>query len=49
MCGKGLCITCAKDKNCAFTKKYPVVYCEEFNDEQEKHGAVRSANKRHKN
>lgn len=46
MSGKGLCITCIKDKDCAFTKKYPVVYCEEFNDEQKKHAVVRKACKR---
>ncbi len=27
---KGLCITCVNDKECNFSRKFPVLYCEEF-------------------
>jgi len=33
---KGLCITCAYDKGCAFPRKFPVVQCEEFTTEEPK-------------
>jgi len=46
MSGKGLCVTCVKDKDCTFTKRYPVVYCEEFNFEQKKHFSAKKACKR---
>ena len=27
---KGLCSTCANDKECNFSRKFPVTQCEEF-------------------
>jgi len=30
MKNKGLCITCVNDKGCAFSRKFPVLQCEEF-------------------
>ena len=27
---KGLCITCVNDKECNFSRKFPVLQCEEF-------------------
>jgi len=29
---KGLCITCVNDKDCTFSRKFPVLQCEEFSD-----------------
>lgn len=29
---KGLCNTCVSDKDCSFSRKFPVLQCEEFND-----------------
>ncbi len=29
---KGLCATCAHDKDCAFRRKFPIWRCEEFTD-----------------
>jgi len=29
---KGLCMTCSEDKKCCFTRRSPVIYCEEFCD-----------------
>jgi hypothetical protein len=29
---KGLCRTCNSDKECIFTRRFPVLYCEEFSD-----------------
>ncbi len=31
---KGLCVTCANDKGCAFPRRFPVLQCEEFSDYQ---------------
>lgn len=30
MNNKGLCITCVNDKECNFSRKFPVLHCEEF-------------------
>jgi hypothetical protein len=30
MVSKGLCVTCAHDKNCVFQVRFPVLQCEEF-------------------
>lgn len=30
MKNKGLCITCVNDKGCTFSRKFPVLQCEEF-------------------
>jgi hypothetical protein len=32
MADKGLCISCVKDKECTFIRRYPVIQCEEFTD-----------------
>ena len=29
---KGLCETCVNDKDCTFSRKFPVWQCEEFSD-----------------
>jgi len=29
---KGLCETCVHDKECTFSRKFPVIECEEFSD-----------------
>jgi len=29
---KGLCLTCMNDKECTFSRNYPVLQCEEFTD-----------------
>jgi len=47
---KGLCITCANDKKCTFSRDFPVLYCEEFNNcerepeavEREKYKKIKS-------
>jgi len=31
---KGLCVTCVNDKDCTFSRKFPVLQCEEFSDYQ---------------
>jgi len=33
MPNKGLCLTCIYDKTCVFLRRFPVLHCEEFNDE----------------
>jgi hypothetical protein len=33
---KGLCSTCIHDKDCAFTRKFPVWHCEEFSNYEPK-------------
>ena len=30
---KGLCITCVYDKTCVFSRRFPVLQCEEFSDD----------------
>lgn len=30
MANKGLCITCDYDKTCTFSRRFPVLQCEEF-------------------
>jgi len=29
---KGLCRSCNAEKNCLFPRRFPVLFCEEFND-----------------
>lgn len=29
---KGLCETCVYDKECTFSRRFPVIECEEFSD-----------------
>lgn len=31
---KGLCVTCVNDKDCTFSRKFPILQCEEFSDYQ---------------
>ncbi len=31
---KGLCETCVRDKDCIFSRKFPVLECEEFDDHE---------------
>ena len=33
---KGLCSTCIHDKDCAFSRQFPVWQCEEFSDYEPK-------------
>lgn len=37
---KGLCITCVKNKGCSFGRKFPVLYCEEFDNYLPKSGKM---------
>ena len=30
---KGLCITCVWDKTCVFSRRFPVLQCEEFSND----------------
>jgi len=32
MGNKGLCETCVNDKDCTFSRRFPVLQCEEFSD-----------------
>jgi len=34
MDNKGLCITCVNDKECNFSRKFPIMYCEEFSTDE---------------
>lgn len=29
---KGLCVTCVNDKGCIFSRRFPILQCEEFSD-----------------
>lgn len=31
---KGLCETCVHDKECTFSRRFPVIECEEFDDRE---------------
>ena len=31
---KGLCETCVHDKECTFSRKFPVIECEEFSNQE---------------
>jgi len=34
MVKKGLCVTCVNDKDCIFSRRFPVLQCEEFSDNE---------------
>ncbi|MCX5706950.1 MAG: hypothetical protein NTW13_04760 [Candidatus Omnitrophica bacterium] len=34
MLSKGLCLSCKNDKSCIFARKFPVLECEEFSNEE---------------
>ncbi len=34
MQNKGLCVTCSHDETCSFSRRFPVLQCEEFNAEE---------------
>lgn len=34
MVKKGLCVTCVNDKDCSFSRRFPVLQCEEFSDNE---------------
>ena len=34
MGNKGLCETCVHDKECTFSRRFPVIECEEFSDHE---------------
>jgi len=34
MLNKGLCSTCASDASCTFPRKFPLVFCEEFGNDE---------------
>jgi len=38
MQNKGLCVTCNHDKTCSFSRRFPVLQCEEFSIEELKSG-----------
>lgn len=31
---KGLCETCVHDKECTFSRRFPIIECEEFSDHE---------------
>ena len=34
MQNKGLCVTCSYDETCSFPRRFPVLQCEEFSDNE---------------
>jgi hypothetical protein len=46
MNNKGLCLTCNEDKTCVFQRRFPVLECEEFNDNTNHKYAVKPKTER---
>ena len=42
---KGLCSTCVNDKECTFSREFPVWECEEFTDKTHENKKVRKNKK----
>lgn len=42
---KGLCITCVNDKECTFLRIFPVLECEEFNDNEVTKSKIKKSKK----
>ncbi len=47
---KGLCINCNENTSCTLTRKFPVIYCEEFSTgkNENKNRKIKSGKKRAK-